>query len=140
MRWKVRAALRQQQVSARALAWTSEPTAHGKCESSERRKPRIDRVARRSALRTSTPSYIPGVGEKQIPKSEPQATKSLAWSKLYWRSRPEAFAHAMSARFVFAATQSGAERWLKNEVAREHHELRFAFSRPGFVTFRLPEA
>jgi 23S rRNA (cytidine2498-2'-O)-methyltransferase len=45
----------------------------------------------------------------------------------------------MSARFLFAAIQAGAERALKNEVAREHSELRFAFSRPGFVTFRLPE-
>ena len=45
----------------------------------------------------------------------------------------------MSARFLFAATQAGAERALKNEIAREHPELRFAFSRPGFVTFRLPD-
>ena len=45
----------------------------------------------------------------------------------------------MSARFVFAVAQAGAERPLKNEVAREHPELRFAFSRPGFVTFRAPE-
>jgi 23S rRNA (cytidine2498-2'-O)-methyltransferase len=44
----------------------------------------------------------------------------------------------MSARFLFAVCQAGAERALKNEVAREHPTLRFAFSRPGFVTFRLP--
>ena len=44
----------------------------------------------------------------------------------------------MSARFLFAVIQAGAERALKNEIAREHPELRFAFSRPGFVTFRLP--
>lgn len=42
--------------------------------------------------------------------------------------------------FVFVATQPGSERPLKNELAREHPELRFAFSRPGFVTFRLPDA
>ena len=46
----------------------------------------------------------------------------------------------MSARFLFAAIQAGAERPLKNEIARDHPELRFAFSRPGFVTFRLPES
>jgi len=46
----------------------------------------------------------------------------------------------MSARFLFAATRGGAERALKNEIAREHSELRFAFSRPGFVTFRFPES
>ena len=45
----------------------------------------------------------------------------------------------MSARFVFAVTQAGAERALKNEIAREHPNLRFAFSRPGFVTFRAPD-
>ena len=45
----------------------------------------------------------------------------------------------MSARFLFAATQAGAERSLKNEIAREHPTLRFAFSRPGFVTFRLAD-
>jgi 23S rRNA (cytidine2498-2'-O)-methyltransferase len=42
-------------------------------------------------------------------------------------------------RFVFAAAQAGAERHLKNEIAREHPALRFAFSRPGFVTFRALE-
>jgi len=45
----------------------------------------------------------------------------------------------MTARFVFAAAQPGAERPLKNEVARDQPTLRFAFSRPGFVTFRLPD-
>jgi 23S rRNA (cytidine2498-2'-O)-methyltransferase len=46
----------------------------------------------------------------------------------------------MSARFVFVTAQAGSERPLKNELAREHPELKLAFSRPGFVTFRLPEA
>ena len=55
------------------------------------------------------------------------------------RARLPKPAHAMSARFVFAVAQAGAERPLKNEIAREHPELRFAFSRPGFVTFRAPE-
>jgi 23S rRNA (cytidine2498-2'-O)-methyltransferase len=40
--------------------------------------------------------------------------------------------------FVFATCQVGAERALKAEVAREHPELRFAFSRGGFLTFKLP--
>jgi 23S rRNA (cytidine2498-2'-O)-methyltransferase len=43
----------------------------------------------------------------------------------------------MPARFIFAVTQVGAERALKDEIARAHPELRFAFSRPGFVTFRF---
>jgi 23S rRNA (cytidine2498-2'-O)-methyltransferase len=45
----------------------------------------------------------------------------------------------MSARFLFAVTQPGAERPLKDEVARGPSKLRFAFSRPGFVTFRLAD-
>ena len=45
----------------------------------------------------------------------------------------------MSARFLFVVAQPGTERPLKNEIAREHPELKFAFSRPGFVTFRLPD-
>jgi len=45
----------------------------------------------------------------------------------------------MPSRFVFVTVQSGAERALKNEIAREHPDLKFAFSRPGFVTFRSPE-
>jgi 23S rRNA (cytidine2498-2'-O)-methyltransferase len=45
----------------------------------------------------------------------------------------------MPARFLFAATQAGAERPLKNEVARDQPKLRLAFSRPGFVTFRVPD-
>jgi 23S rRNA (cytidine2498-2'-O)-methyltransferase len=45
----------------------------------------------------------------------------------------------MPSRFIFVAIQSGAERALKNEIAREHPELKFAFSRPGFVTFRSSE-
>jgi 23S rRNA (cytidine2498-2'-O)-methyltransferase len=45
----------------------------------------------------------------------------------------------MSVRFLFAVCQAGAERPLKNEIALERPELKFAFSRPGFVTFRRPE-
>lgn len=43
----------------------------------------------------------------------------------------------MSAQFLFVVCQTGAERALKDEVASRHPWLRFAFSRPGFVTFRL---
>ena len=40
--------------------------------------------------------------------------------------------------FLFCVCQLGAEAALKQEVARRHPDLRFSFSRPGFVTFRLP--
>ena len=45
----------------------------------------------------------------------------------------------MSSAFVFAACQVGSQAFLKQEVARRHPALRFAFSRPGFCTFRLPD-
>jgi 23S rRNA (cytidine2498-2'-O)-methyltransferase len=38
--------------------------------------------------------------------------------------------------FLFTCCQTGAEAALKKEFAREHPELRFAYSRPGFVTFK----
>jgi 23S rRNA (cytidine2498-2'-O)-methyltransferase len=45
----------------------------------------------------------------------------------------------LSAQFLFVICQTGAERALKDEVASRHPWLRFAFSRPGFVTFRHEE-
>jgi 23S rRNA (cytidine2498-2'-O)-methyltransferase len=44
------------------------------------------------------------------------------------------------AAFIFCACQAGAEAALKQGVARRHPGFRFAFSRPGFVTFRLSPA
>lgn len=38
--------------------------------------------------------------------------------------------------FVYLVCQRGAENMLKQEVAREHPSLRFAFSQPGFLTFK----
>jgi 23S rRNA (cytidine2498-2'-O)-methyltransferase len=38
--------------------------------------------------------------------------------------------------FLFVACQAGAEKALKSELSREHPELAFAYSRPGFVTFK----
>jgi 23S rRNA (cytidine2498-2'-O)-methyltransferase len=42
----------------------------------------------------------------------------------------------MESVFLFAVCQVGAEKALKEEVARDYPDLRFAFSRPGFVTFK----
>ena len=42
------------------------------------------------------------------------------------------------AKFLFVVCQVGAEAALKAEVARAWPAFRFAFSRPGFVTFKLP--
>lgn len=45
----------------------------------------------------------------------------------------------MNARFYFSTCQVGAEKAVKAEVAAEHPRLRFAFSRPGFITFKDPD-
>src|SRR5262245_36428125 len=42
--------------------------------------------------------------------------------------------------FVFVTCQVGAEPALKREMAREWPGLRFAFSRPGFLTFKIAPA
>jgi 23S rRNA (cytidine2498-2'-O)-methyltransferase len=42
-------------------------------------------------------------------------------------------------RFLLAACPPGSEAALKADVARRHPTLRFAFSRPGFVTFRIAD-
>jgi 23S rRNA (cytidine2498-2'-O)-methyltransferase len=41
-----------------------------------------------------------------------------------------------SSNFVFAVCQVGAVDALKKELAREHPSLKFAYSRPGFITFK----
>ncbi|MFM8221443.1 MAG: hypothetical protein ACKOJF_21230, partial [Planctomycetaceae bacterium] len=43
---------------------------------------------------------------------------------------------ASPARFLFATCQHGAEAALKFEILRDSPNLRFAYSRPGFVTFK----
>ncbi len=42
--------------------------------------------------------------------------------------------------FLFATCQIGAERALKDEVARRWPDARAAYSRPGFLTFKVPES
>lgn len=41
--------------------------------------------------------------------------------------------------FLFAPCQVGAEKVLKTEVGRLYPDFRFAFSRPGFLTFKIPD-
>lgn len=43
-----------------------------------------------------------------------------------------------ASRFIFVTCQIGAETALKHETALRWPELRFAYSRPGFLTFKLP--
>jgi len=40
--------------------------------------------------------------------------------------------------FLFTTCQIGAEAALKAELARQHPDFLFAYSRPGFLTFKLP--
>ena len=43
--------------------------------------------------------------------------------------------------FIFVCCQHGSEKALKSEIAEAYPGLNFAFSRPGFLTFKLtPEA
>ncbi|HEV3022079.1 MAG TPA: SAM-dependent methyltransferase, partial [Pirellulales bacterium] len=49
-------------------------------------------------------------------------------------------ANRQASGFLFATCQVGAEGALKAEVARQWADFHFAFSRPGFLTFKLPEA
>jgi 23S rRNA (cytidine2498-2'-O)-methyltransferase len=44
------------------------------------------------------------------------------------------------AEFLFVTCQVGAEPAVKNELARRWPGMRFAYSRPGFVTFKLAAA
>lgn len=41
--------------------------------------------------------------------------------------------------FLFVICQTGAEAALKADVSRRHSAFRFAYSRPGFVTFKIPD-
>ena len=41
------------------------------------------------------------------------------------------------AEFIFVICQNGAESACKNEIANNHPKLRLAFSRPGFITFKV---
>ncbi|MBR5626979.1 MAG: hypothetical protein IKW74_05085 [Thermoguttaceae bacterium] len=41
--------------------------------------------------------------------------------------------------FIYMTCQVGAENALKSEMARRHPDFHFSFSRPGFLTFKLPE-
>jgi 23S rRNA (cytidine2498-2'-O)-methyltransferase len=40
--------------------------------------------------------------------------------------------------FILTSCEAGSERALKAEIAKNHPSLKLAFSRPGFVTFKLP--
>jgi 23S rRNA (cytidine2498-2'-O)-methyltransferase len=42
------------------------------------------------------------------------------------------------AQFLFVTCQVGAEAAVKSELARDRPSFRFAYSRPGFLTFKLP--
>jgi 23S rRNA (cytidine2498-2'-O)-methyltransferase len=46
----------------------------------------------------------------------------------------------LQSSFLFVCCQPGAEPLLKEELAREAPRLRFAFSRPGFLTFKDVES
>lgn len=42
--------------------------------------------------------------------------------------------------YILTVCEAGEEKSLKGEISRNHPSLRLAFSRPGFVTFKLPNS
>lgn len=46
---------------------------------------------------------------------------------------------AFASQYLYVICQIGAEKALKEELARNHPALKFAFSRPGFITFKHGE-
>ena len=61
------------------------------------------------------------------PSDQPQADNLPAVAKL------------APTEFIFVICQQGVEAAVKHEVAAAHPSLKFAFSRPGFVTFKQDE-
>ena len=55
------------------------------------------------------------------------------------RLRGPPFAMSDSSQFLFMTCQVGAEPTLKRELAKYRPSFRFAYSRPGFLTYKLPE-
>ena len=52
---------------------------------------------------------------------------------------PDPAVHDPAAHFLFVTCQVGAEKAVKGELARQWPDFRLAFSRGGFLTFKLPE-
>ena len=42
--------------------------------------------------------------------------------------------------YILTVCEAGSEKALKTEIGKNHPSLRLAFSRPGFVTFKLPQS
>src|SRR5262249_47003128 len=63
---------------------------------------------------------------------EPSARSSFTWAG--WDADPRLA--VLASEFAFAVCQLGAEGALKEEVAAAHPRLRFAYSRPGLVTWK----
>ena len=45
----------------------------------------------------------------------------------------------MNPSFIFVVCQTGTESQCKREVTDQYPELKFSFSKPGFVTFKVPD-
>lgn len=62
----------------------------------------------------------------------------LRWRTRFCDVRPYRSPMSEKSKFLFATCQVGAETALKREMARIWPDFRFAYSRPGFLTFKLP--
>ena len=47
---------------------------------------------------------------------------------------------AAQSSYILTVCEAGSEKALKTEISKNHPSLRLAFSRPGFVTFKLPQS
>lgn len=91
-----------------------------------------------------------GVGERQHPTAGSRArgynqrsgARPCQTFPRLCRARPDAMMTGMTdrPRFLFVTCQVGAERAVKAEMARNLPIARPAYGRPGFLTFKLPEA
>lgn len=90
------------------------------------------------SLRTSSKSapLIPSV-IKQLPEvSESVILKvSTDSATLSVQDKP-----AVPSSYILTVCEAGSEKALKTEISKNHPSLRLAFSRPGFVTFKLPQS
>ena len=64
----------------------------------------------------------------------------FACSKMRYRKklhRVKPMPDPSDSQFIFVCTQKGAESVCKAELAKQHPALRFSFSRPGFLTYKV---
>jgi 23S rRNA (cytidine2498-2'-O)-methyltransferase len=88
------------------------------------------------SLRTSSKSapLIPSV-IKQLPEVSVILKVPTDSATLSVQDKP-----AVPSSYILTVCEAGSEKALKTEISKNHPSLRLAFSRPGFVTFKVPQS